>query len=89
MTDLQSRFEKASQAARNLPQKPDDETLLQLYSLYKQGSAGDVSGDKPGLFDFVGQAKYSAWEKLAGMPPEKAQKAYIDLVVSLGGDAGG
>ena len=88
MSDLESRFENASKAARNLPQKPDDETMLQLYSLYKQASVGDVSGDKPGLFDFVGQAKYSAWEKLAGMSPEAAKQAYVDLVVSLGGDAG-
>ncbi|NNE04790.1 MAG: acyl-CoA-binding protein [Xanthomonadales bacterium] len=88
MPDLHSRFEKASLAARNLPQKPDDETMLQLYALYKQASVGDAGGDKPGLFDFVGQAKYSAWEKLAGMPPEDARQAYIDLVASLGGDTG-
>ena len=55
-------FENAATAAKSLPEKPDDNTLLELYALYKQGSGGDVSGDKPGFFDFVGAAKYEAWK---------------------------
>ena len=86
MSELQDEFQAASEAVRALPEKPDNETLLELYALYKQGSEGDVSGERPGLFDFVGGAKYDAWEKLSGMPRETAQQAYIDLVRNLGAE---
>lgn len=82
-TDL---FEQAATAAKGLPERPDNTTMLELYALFKQGSAGDVSGAKPGFFDFVGVAKYEAWEKLKGMPAEKAQSQYVTLVRKLGGD---
>ena len=84
MTDLAEKFEQAAAAAKSLPQRPDDDTMLKLYALYKQGSSGDVSGNKPGFFDFVGVAKYEAWEKLAGLSREEAQQEYIDLLTKLG-----
>jgi len=79
-------FEQAAAAAKSLSRRPDDNTMLELYALYKQGSAGDVTGSKPGFFDFVGVAKYEAWEKLRGTPTEDAQARYVDLVRKLGGD---
>jgi acyl-CoA-binding protein len=85
MTDSNSLFEQAATAAKSLPARPDNDTLLQLYALYKQGSSGDVSGEKPGFFDFVATAKYEAWEKLAGLSQEDAKNQYIDLVRKLGG----
>lgn len=85
MTEINSRFEQAAAAAKSLPEKPDNDTLLQLYALFKQGSAGDVSGEKPGFFDFVAVAKYEAWEKLKGLSAEDAMNQYIDLVRKLGG----
>ncbi len=88
MSDLSAQFEVAATAAKALPERPDNDTMLKLYSLYKQGSAGDVEGDKPGFFDFVGVAKYEAWEKLQGMSAEDAQQQYIDLVRALGGEVG-
>lgn len=78
-------FEKAASAAKSLPERPDNDTLLKLYALYKQGSEGDVTGDKPGFFDFVGVAKYEAWEKLQGLDPEEAKSKYVELVRKLGG----
>jgi diazepam-binding inhibitor (GABA receptor modulating acyl-CoA-binding protein) len=86
MTDTNSRFEKASIAAKSLPERPDNNTMLQLYALYKQGSTGDVSGKKPGMFDFVGVAKYEAWEKLSELSQDDAMNQYVDLVSKLGGD---
>ena len=83
MTDLQQRFAQAKQDVQGLPERPDNDTLLRLYALYKQGADGDVSGDKPGFFDFVGTAKYEAWGKLKGMPREDAQQKYVDLVAGL------
>jgi acyl-CoA-binding protein len=84
MSDLLSQFEAASAAAKNLDQRPDNDTLLRLYALFKQGSDGDVTGDKPGFFDFVGLAKHDAWEKLKGLSKDDAMQQYIDLVRSLG-----
>ena len=85
MTDINSQFEQAAAAAKSLPQRPDNDTMLQLYALYKQGSSGDISGDKPGIFDFVGTAKYEAWEKLKGTSQESAMSGYVDMVRKLGG----
>jgi len=85
MTDLNSRFEKAGIAAKTLPARPDNDTMLQLYALFKQGSSGDVSGKKPGFFDFVGLAKYEAWERIKGLSQDDARQQYIDLVKKLGG----
>jgi len=84
MTELKSRFEQASLAVKSLPQQPDNDTLLKLYALFKQGSTGDVSGDKPGFFDFVGVAKYEAWQSLKGLSQDDAKTQYIDLVRELG-----
>jgi len=85
MTEINSRFERAAIAVKSLPSKPDNDTLLQLYALYKQGSCGDVSGEKPGFFDFVATAKYEAWENLKGLSQDNARQGYIDLVSKLGG----
>lgn len=78
-------FEQAATDVQALRERPDNETLLRLYGLYKQGSEGDVSGEKPGFFDFVGTAKYEAWSRLKGTPPEAARQQYIDLVQRLKG----
>lgn len=85
MSNGSGDFDKAAQAARSLPQKPDDQTLLRLYALFKQGSAGDVEGARPGFFDFVGAAKYEAWEQLRGTDREDARRQYVELVRKLGG----
>ena len=84
MSDLNEQFENAAVAVKSLETRPDDQTMLKLYALYKQGSTGDVEGSKPGFFDFVGAAKYEAWEKLQGMGSEEAQQEYIELVKKLG-----
>jgi len=85
MPDIDALFEESARKAMSLAERPDNDTLLKLYALYKQGSAGDVSGPKPGFFDFVGTAKYEAWAKLKGMPAAEAKQKYIDLVKKLGG----
>lgn len=85
MSDLKSEFEAASVAVKSLPDRPDNDTLLQLYALYKQGAEGDVSGPKPGFFDFVGTAKYEAWAKLVGTSTDDAMTKYVALVKKLTG----
>ena len=83
MSDLKASFEKAAKDVQGLSERPDNDTLLRLYALYKQGSEGDVSGPKPGFFDFVGTAKYEAWAKLSGTAQDDAMKKYVDLVKKL------
>jgi acyl-CoA-binding protein len=85
MSDDSAEFERAAAAARALPERPDDQTLLQLYALYKQGSVGDVQGARPGFFDFVGAAKYEAWERLRGTSQDEARRQYVQLIRKLGG----
>lgn len=86
MGESSELFERAAEAVKALPARPDDATMLKLYALYKQGSSGDVSGAKPGFFDFVGTAKYEAWEKLRGTDPDEAREEYVALVRKLGAD---
>ena len=83
MSDLATQFEQAAKDVHALSERPDNETLLRLYGLYKQGAEGDVSGPKPGFFDFVGTAKYEAWAKLSGISQDDAKQKYIDLVKKL------
>ena len=83
MSDLKERFLKASVDVKSLPRKPDNEILLKLYALFKQGSEGDVAGERPGGFDFVAKAKYDAWAEFKGTVSEEAQQRYIDLVNRL------
>lgn len=85
MSELKSQFEIAAQEAQNLPQRPDNQTLLKLYAFYKQATMGDASGKRPGITDRVGRAKYDSWKKLAGLSQEGAMQAYIDLVERLKG----
>ncbi|HKK04187.1 MAG TPA: acyl-CoA-binding protein [Gammaproteobacteria bacterium] len=82
--DLKAGFEQASVDVKGLSQRPKDEDMLALYALYKQATEGDVSGGKPGFFDFVARAKYEAWEALQGTSAEDAMQRYIDKVRALG-----
>ena len=83
MSEPITEFEQAASDVKQLSQRPDNDTLLKLYALYKQGSQGDVCGPKPGFFDFVGTAKYEAWAQLRGMSAEEARRKYIELVRNL------
>jgi acyl-CoA-binding protein len=83
MADLKAQFQQAAKDVMSLAERPDNDTMLRLYALYKQGSEGDVSGPRPGFFDFVGTAKYEAWEKLQGTSSEDAMKKYVDAVKKL------
>lgn len=83
MAELNAAFEAAVANSKNLSERPDNGTLLKLYGLYKQGSAGDVTGDKPGFSDMVGRAKWDAWNKLKGTDTDEAKQQYIDLISEL------
>jgi diazepam-binding inhibitor (GABA receptor modulator, acyl-CoA-binding protein) len=81
--DLKAKFETAAAAAKQTKKKPDNATLLKLYSYYKQATDGDAKGERPGGFDFVGGAKYDAWSKLKGMSKDEAMTNYIKQVDKL------
>ncbi|CAN7527340.1 acyl-CoA-binding protein [Pseudoduganella sp. LjRoot289] len=80
---LQEQFDQAMADSKNLPERPDNMTLLKMYALFKQGSAGDASGSRPGFTDMVGRAKFDAWAALKGTSQEEAQQQYVDLIGEL------
>lgn len=82
--DLQKQFEDAMARSKTLSEKPSNEVLLQLYSLYKQATSGDVNTEPPSNpFDFVNKAKYDAWVALKGKSKDDAMKEYVTLVDKL------
>lgn len=82
--NLQAQFLQAAEESKSLKQKPSNDTLLQLYSLYKQATEGDIHADPPSNpFDFVAKAKYEAWSGLKGKSKEEAMHGYIELVNKL------
>jgi diazepam-binding inhibitor (GABA receptor modulator, acyl-CoA-binding protein) len=83
MADLKAAFEVAVANSKNLTERPDNATLLKLYALYKQASAGDNTEKKPGFGDMVGRAKWDAWNGLKGTASDDAMQQYVDLIGSL------
>lgn len=85
MPDLQARFARAQEEVNGLAERPDNETLLKLYALYKQATQGDATGDPPSAFDFVKRAKFDAWTKMKGVSAKDAMQQYVGLVESRKG----
>ena len=83
MSNLKAAFDAAVAASKTLDERPDNLTLLRIYSLFKQATEGDASGKRPGFTDLVGRAKYDAWASLQGTSAETAMQAYIDLIGKL------
>ncbi len=84
MADLTATFEAAVANSKNLSERPDNATLLKIYALYKQATAGDNTEKKPGFSDMVGRAKWDAWNTLKGTEADAAKQQYIDLITELG-----
>jgi acyl-CoA-binding protein len=80
---LEEQFEDASKRIHTISKRPSNDVLLNLYSLHKQASVGDVHGDKPSMFDFVNLAKYNAWATKRGMSKEECMTKYVELVNQL------
>ena len=76
------QFEASIEKGKGLPSQ-SNETLLELYGLYKKATVGDVRGEEPSGFDFRAAAKYAAWEKRRGMTSDEAMQAYIELIDEL------
>jgi acyl-CoA-binding protein len=85
MSDLKTKFEQAVADSKNLPERPDNNTLLKIYALYKQATVGDVEGKRPGFTDMIGRAKWDAWNELKGLASEAAMEQYVDLIEELKG----
>ena len=82
---LQAQFEQAQIDSKNLSERPDNMTMLKLYALFKQGSLGDATGERPAMTDMIGRAKWDAWNALKGTSREEAMQQYVDLVEELKG----
>ena len=83
MANLKAQFDAAMADSKNLSERPDNTTLLKIYSLYKQGSTGDNADKKPGFSDMVGRAKWDAWNSMKGTSTDDAMQQYVDLIESL------
>ena len=83
--DLTKEFQTASEEVKSLAKRPDNNTLLELYALFKQATDGDVTGSRPGVFDLKGRAKFDAWSGKKGLAKDQAMKAYVALVKKLQG----
>jgi acyl-CoA-binding protein len=83
MSKLQTQFEVAVANSKSLSERPDNSTLLKIYGLYKQSTAGDNTEKKPGFSDMVGRAKWEAWNGFKGISGDDAMQQYIDLIDSL------
>ena len=83
MSDLKARFEAAVANSKKLAERPDNSTLLKIYGLYKQATAGDNAEKKPGFGEMVGRAKWDAWNGFKGTSSDDAMQQYIDLIESL------
>ena len=83
MSDLKARFDEAVASSKTLGERPDNATLLKIYSLYKQATEGDNEEAKPGFADIVARAKWDAWKKLEGSSADEAMQQYIDLIAEL------
>ena len=83
MAKLQATFDQAVADSKQLPEKPDNMTLLKIYALYKQATEGDVEGKRPGFTDMVGRAKFDAWAAVKGQAKDEAMQGYVDLIESL------
>ena len=87
--NLDDNFKSSADRATKLPKRPPNDILLQLYSLYKQGNEGDVTGDMPGFADFEARAKFDAWNKIKGKSHDEAKEEYISIVEKLEQEAAG
>ena len=83
MSTLNEQFEQAVADSKNLPERPDNMTLLKIYAFYKQATEGDVQDKRPGFTDMVGRAKWDAWNELKGQSSDEAKQAYVDLIEDL------
>jgi diazepam-binding inhibitor (GABA receptor modulating acyl-CoA-binding protein) len=83
MPDLKTQFEAAVALSKSLTERPDNGTLLKIYGLYKQSTAGDNTDKKPGFSDMVARAKWEAWDGFKGLSSEEAMQQYVALIESL------
>ena len=85
MSEIVAKFEDAQARVKKLPKTPSNDDLLELYALYKQSTAGDVTGSRPGMLDLKGRAKFDAWTKKKGTSKDDAMQKYVAFVDKLAG----
>jgi acyl-CoA thioester hydrolase len=83
MTPLEEKYEAAKKRVLELPERPSNEKMLEIYSLAKQAEIGDINIEKPAMFDFVAAAKFNSWSKKKGIAKEDAMQQYVDFIEKL------
>ncbi len=83
----QSDFETYAQKIRDAKPNLSDDQKKEIYGLFKQGSQGDNTAEKPGLMSgFEARGKWDAWEAKKGMSQDDAKAEYVNLVKSILGE---
>lgn len=84
---IHARFERAVDMIQSLPKSGPIQTTydqkLQLYSVYKQATEGDIKGSRPGMLDILGRAKWDAWNKCKGLSQLEAERLYVDALIRV------
>lgn len=86
--ELTMQFTKAANHLQKLVATLDNNTLLELYGLYKQGLEGPCNTSRPSWYDVRGKSKWDAWQKLGDMSQVEAKTKYIDLIQTIDLDFG-
>ncbi|MBV8124594.1 MAG: acyl-CoA-binding protein [Burkholderiaceae bacterium] len=81
--NIKEQFDAAVAASKQLPERPDNMSMLKIYALFKQASVGDADGSRPGFGDMVGRAKWDAWHGFKGLSHDEAMQKYVELIESL------
>lgn len=81
--NLEEQFQKAVEDSVKITTRPPNRILLQLYSLYKQATIGDINMDEPRGRNFVAKLKHQAWKKQEGKSQKDSKKEYVNLINSL------
>jgi len=78
---LKLKFKRASKKVWDLPERPTNEQLLDLYALFKQATEGDCEGRARG--GLKERAKWKAWNLISGTSESEAMERYCGIVDSL------
>lgn len=83
MKSIDEKFKQAVLDVKTLSNRPNNETLLQLYGLYKQVTIGNINIAQPWAIQLEKRAKWDSWKLFENMDKTKAMTKYIEIVENL------
>ena len=77
MSNLETIFIDHATRVKEIKNTPSNETLLELYSLYKQSTVGNCNTDEPWFYEPENKLKWNAWNARKDQTKENCMKLYI------------